>query len=692
MKKRLVSLFLALTLALVSVPAYAQTDCRIEGAGSIDLSGGRAQHSVSVKSTKPSSTYALKGQSVLPSYYNAKDDGIPSGIKNQGATSTCWAFAHNEVLESYMAKYTSVRYDLSEENMKFETSNITNSKYGFARYPNSGGNEYISTAYLARGGAVLESAEPFTEGEFRYANAAAISSFGYLKDAPIFEFYKEYDATSNQLIKQLVTDYGAVGSGMYYEKYSGYEDVFKTNYYYSGSLTDYAGRELAPNHSVTIIGWDDNYSRFNFRNTPAGDGAFIVKNSWGAYHNNATDDIVYVSYYDPFISYQFFTSEYYAENELFDSVYQYDHFGYTANGAVESQSVVYATVYQADSINEAISAVSTYVTQSGMRLEVYVNPCLANITTGYTKVADETFDYTGYFTFDFEPVRITGTSFAVAIKVTAPLGFSETTFPLQTKVSGYVTNPTFAANTCYFGTDFGSLATIESRPAYANLSSMLCMKAFTVDVEPLPEPTPTPEPEPMPEIPLVDTGAMFWDVEYNTWYKWYVDYAVTHGLFSGKDGYFGTYDNITRAEFVQVLAKISGVDLSDKASYSGFYDVPSWEWYTAAVRWAGQYGIVAGKGDGIFDPHAPILREEMCVIFASYMRNYKGISIVPEVAPNTFADDWNIASWAKPSVYDCYSVGLIKGKDYNMFEPKATALRCEAATVFTNFYKKYFIS
>ena len=353
---------------------------------------------------------------------------------------------------------------------------------------------------------------------------------------------------------------------------------------------------------------------------------------------------------------------------------------------------MYATVYTADSVDEAVSAVSTYVTQSGARLEVFVNPNATDVKSGYTLVADETFDYTGYFTLDFEPVRITGQNFAIAIRVSAPEGFTETTFPLQTRVTNYVSNPTFKANTCYFGTDFGSLATIESRTAYAAISSMLCMKAFTVDVEPLPEQPLNPIPQPKPELPLVDTGAMFWDVEYDSWYKYYVDYAVTHGLFSGKDGGFGTYDNITRAEFVQVLAKISGADLSDAGSYSGFNDVPSYEWYTAAVRWAAKSGIVSGKGEGKFDPHAPILREEMCVIFISYMRNYKGIQIVPEVPLTTFADEWNIADWAKPSVYDCYSVGLIKGKDNNMFAPKATALRCEAATVFTNFYKKYFIS
>ena len=54
---------------------------------------------------------------------------------------------------------------------------------------------------------------------------------------------------------------------------------------------------MACNHEVAIVGWDDNYSRTNFRNYASiGDGAWIVKNSWGS--NWADNGYFYVSYYD----------------------------------------------------------------------------------------------------------------------------------------------------------------------------------------------------------------------------------------------------------------------------------------------------------------------------------------------------------------------------------------------------------
>jgi len=50
-------------------------------------------------------------------------------------------------------------------------------------------------------------------------------------------------------------------------------------------------------HAVQVVGWDDDYSKENFVYTPPGDGAWIVKNSWGV-SSNTDKGFNYISYYD----------------------------------------------------------------------------------------------------------------------------------------------------------------------------------------------------------------------------------------------------------------------------------------------------------------------------------------------------------------------------------------------------------
>ena len=60
--------------------------------------------------------------------------------------------------------------------------------------------------------------------------------------------------------------------------------------------TGYSNVSTTNQHAVAIVGWDDNYSRFNFASTPPGDGAWIIKNSWG--NTSGQGGYYYVSYYD----------------------------------------------------------------------------------------------------------------------------------------------------------------------------------------------------------------------------------------------------------------------------------------------------------------------------------------------------------------------------------------------------------
>ncbi len=191
------------------------------------------------------------------------------------------------------------------------------------------------------------------------------------------------------------------------------------------------------------------------------------------------------------------------------------------------------------------------------------------------------------------------------------------------------------------------------------------------------------------DISIIDSSKKFTDVDENKWFKEYVDYAVTYGIFSGtSESTFSPNDNITRAQFVQVLANLEGVDTSNRNVATKFTDVPSGKWFTAAVKWASENGVVNGVGDGKFDPNANVTREQMCVMLVNYAK-FKSITLKTVEAKENFADDASISKWAKTAVYTCQQADIVNGKGANTFDPKGTGTRAEASVIFTKFHKEY---
>ena len=187
----------------------------------------------------------------------------------------------------------------------------------------------------------------------------------------------------------------------------------------------------------------------------------------------------------------------------------------------------------------------------------------------------------------------------------------------------------------------------------------------------------------------IEVGGSFKDVKSGSWYEKYVNYAAKYGIFNGTgNGNFSPDTNLTRAQFVQVLANIEGVD-TDNSIKTDFKDVASGKWYTGAVQWAAENNIVSGMGDGTFKPNADVTREQMCVILANFIEKYRKGNFDKKVIGITFADDADISSWAKAAVYKAQRAGLVSGVGNNKFAPKLTATRKEGATIFTKFHGDY---
>lgn len=183
-------------------------------------------------------------------------------------------------------------------------------------------------------------------------------------------------------------------------------------------------------------------------------------------------------------------------------------------------------------------------------------------------------------------------------------------------------------------------------------------------------------------------ASQFTDVKQGAWYEEHISYAVENGIFNGTSATtFSPNTNMTRAQFVQVFANISNVDTSNKNVSSSFSDVPSGKWYTAAVKWAAENGVVNGMGDGKFAPEQPVTREQMCVMLVNYVEKFQKKSLDSTINAQTFKDDAKMASWAKDSVYKCAKAGLVNGVGNNMFDPQGTTTRAQGATFFSNFHK-----
>lgn len=187
---------------------------------------------------------------------------------------------------------------------------------------------------------------------------------------------------------------------------------------------------------------------------------------------------------------------------------------------------------------------------------------------------------------------------------------------------------------------------------------------------------------------LVDSTQRFVDVKPGKWYTESVDYAVTHGLFSGmSDTTFEPDTPMSRAMFVSVLARIDGDTTSKKVS-TKFTDVPSGKWYTGAVKWASDNGVVYGVTDTTFEPDTSITREQMCTILVRYAE-FKGITLKNANRITSFDDDSDISKWAKSAVYACRHAGIISGMTANTFAPKQTATRAQVARILSVFHQDY---
>lgn len=173
------------------------------------------------------------------------------------------------------------------------------------------------------------------------------------------------------------------------------------------------------------------------------------------------------------------------------------------------------------------------------------------------------------------------------------------------------------------------------------------------------------------------------------WYKPAVDFAQVSGLMAGiGDGKFAPTLTTTRAMVAEVLYEAEGAP-SVEGMTCPLTDIKAGEWYTDAVIWAYNAGVVAGRSDGTFCPDDTITRQEMAVMLYGWMGGGESLLDAEQIqyALAQFADGADVAPWAQEAVAYCYLAGLMVGNDAGCFDPLGSLERAQLAQVFCSFYE-----
>lgn len=197
----------------------------------------------------------------------------------------------------------------------------------------------------------------------------------------------------------------------------------------------------------------------------------------------------------------------------------------------------------------------------------------------------------------------------------------------------------------------------------------------TPDTTQLPNPTENPDltEAPVPtRLPEKKDG--FKDVKDGFWAHDEIYELREAGIVSGTDNEnFNPDACVKREEFIKMLVLAAGME--DASGESGFVDVSPDEWYYAYVGAAYHAGMVSGYPDGRFGVGDNITRQDMAVIIYN--------TVKPDDADEdaVFADDDQIAQYAKNAVYALRASGIVTGRDDNMFAPCSDVTRAEAAVI-----------
>ena len=458
----------------------------------------------SILENKGANVLKLKNVSAAAtdSRYNLAEH-INIRIKNQMLTSECWAFALISSLESNNLIREGKTEFYSERHMDYATSKSftdgTN-PMAFNRQVGSGGLSAIGLAYLTNGqGAILESDMPFENNEQKisikeldkevvrvvtdyevlpsiYKRKASNGSLLY-HDA-LGNQYTEAEVESiRTYIKSVIIKHGAIATvtaGSHAEYYSNPENPIEAGAYFCDNYS------ITRDHAITIVGWDDNYSKENFNpaHRPTKDGAYIVLNSYGP--ESFDKGYMYVSYEDVLIETDMYVIQGSSKKD-YDKLYQYDEFGgMFAVGTTSQNTGFYGAKFERDTNKvEVLDSVGVTV-EDYVKVEIYVNAKNSNMSeASLTLVGTSDVLEPGYHEIKINPTKLEGEEYAIVVKQISQTGKFYVT--IETSCSGTPYAHVKSSGNSYISFDGHVWYNVNevSVPGLEMKNADVCIKAFT---------------------------------------------------------------------------------------------------------------------------------------------------------------------------------------------------------------------
>lgn len=329
----------------------------------------------------------------LPSSHNPYENQILPVIRDQSPYGTCWAFAtigaietdliasgdgrDTDLSELHLAYFASHNYEDPKQCRSDTVTDLVNSSTSWL---NNGGDAVPAMRYLSNlVGVVSETEAPYSASwSFYPDNSLAIS-----KDSVQIRNAYLIGVSDTDNIKSAIIEHGGVYAA-YYESHRSSE--------YSATYNSYNAISGWPNHAVMLVGWDDSFPKENFVRTPDGNGAWLVRNSWG--HNGyGHSGYFWLSYYDSGFNRSGEVIAFDATTDTFDNCYAYDGqplydtIYYASNGSTVTET------YNVNS-GEAVKGVGFELGSANVKAEVTVT----NKRTGASESASVNTTYAGFYT------------------------------------------------------------------------------------------------------------------------------------------------------------------------------------------------------------------------------------------------------------------------------------------------------
>lgn len=388
--------------------------------------------------------YGRGTRNIFPVKYDAREEGYLPVIRDQGSWDTCWSFSLLGAMEAAMIRDMEIPEedaDLSERHLAYFGFNtgydVLDNANGDTMtspenyYLRQGGNDVRGVVRLMNwNGGAAERDYPYPEGtppnalERTDAQDAAV----YLENSYRYDFARAQDKDEAiHVVKKMIMDYGTVSWSYYHS--SNYLNQTTGAYYNSVGGTGSA----KTNHAIMAVGWDDNYSKENFKegNQPEKDGAWIIRNSWG--ENRGDNGYFYISYEDVSLG---SANPVYAvtvcDTARYDNNYFYGNTAFSTTSIKARRVAQVYTMKSEKATREELTAVSLFIGTSDVdyELQVYRNPdtedgVVTNPSTG-TPMLDSpqkgTLSYAGLHTIALN----TPVTFDVGDRVSVVLTFPDT--------------------------------------------------------------------------------------------------------------------------------------------------------------------------------------------------------------------------------------------------------------------------